>query len=316
MIILNKHAPLKKKYISANNSPFMNKTLCEAIMFRSKLRNKYLILKTTEAHEAYKKQRNYCVSLLRKTKKEFYENLNPSLIVDNKTFWKQGKPFFSDKTPRNRNITLLEGEKIISSPVKCAEIMNNFFSDAVNELDIDRSVHVEYVTNINNPTDKAIAMFKNHPSILSINELGYSQNNFSFQPISESNIHNAIINTDSTKAHQQDSIPPKVLKVTSDICCIVLSSDMNQCISEGKFPNNLKKADITPTFKKGDHLLKSNYRAVSILPTLSKIYEKILYHQTYEYFDNIFSKYLRGKTPKRAIFFRKCSFTIFLHTIW
>ena len=67
---------------------------------------------------------------------------------------------------------------------------------------------------------------------------------------------------------------------------------MNQCISEGKFPNNLKKADITPTFKKGDHLL--NYRAVSILPTLSKIYEKILYHQIYEYFDNIFSKYLSG----------------------
>ena len=155
-------------------------------------------------------------------------------------------------------------------------------------------MHVEYVTNINNPIDKAIAMFKNHPSILSINELGYSQNNFSFQPISELNIHNAIINTDSTKAHQQDSIPPKVLKVTSDICCIVLSSDMNQCISEGKFPNNLKKADITPTFKKGDHLLKSNYRAVSILPTLSKIYEKILYHQIYEYFDNIFSKYFSG----------------------
>ena len=107
MIILNKHAPLKKKYIKANNSPFMNKTLCKAIMFRSKLRNKYLILKATEA---YQKQRNYCVSLLRKNKKEFYENLNPSLIADNKTFRKQVKPFFSDKTPRNRNITLLEGE--------------------------------------------------------------------------------------------------------------------------------------------------------------------------------------------------------------
>ena len=60
MIILNKHAPLKKKYIRANNSPFMNKTFCKAIMSRSKLRNKYLILKTAEAHEAYKKQRNYC----------------------------------------------------------------------------------------------------------------------------------------------------------------------------------------------------------------------------------------------------------------
>ena len=50
MIILNKHAPLMKKYIRANNSPFMNKPLCNAIMIRSKLRNKYLKLKTTESH--------------------------------------------------------------------------------------------------------------------------------------------------------------------------------------------------------------------------------------------------------------------------
>ena len=56
--------------------------------------------------------------------------------------------------------------------------MNKFFSDAVNELDIDRSVHVEYVTTTKKPVGKAIAMFKNHPSILKINELGYSNNTF------------------------------------------------------------------------------------------------------------------------------------------
>ena len=99
---------------------------------------------------------------------------------------------------------------------------------------------------------------------------------------------------DSSKSYLKDNIPPKILKENNDICAIVLSSDINQCISKGKFPDNLKNADITPIFKKGDRLLKSNYRAVSILPTLSKIYEKILYHQMYEYFDNIFSKYLSG----------------------
>ena len=202
-IILNKHAPLKKKYIRANNSPFINKPLCKAIMIRSKLRNKYLKLKTTESHEAYQKQRNYCASLLRKNKKGFYENLNPSLIADNKTFWKHVKPSFSDKTPMNRNITLLKGNKIISGPVRCAEIMNNVFSDAVDELDIDRSVHVDYLTNVNNPVEKAIATFKNHRGIFSIKELGYSQKKVSFHPISELSIHNAINNIDSTKAYQQ-----------------------------------------------------------------------------------------------------------------
>ena len=57
---------------------------------------------------------------------------------------------------------------------------------------------------------------------------------------------------------------------------------------------NLKKEDITPLFKKLERILKSNYRAVSILPTLSKVYEKIFYQQMYEYFYLIFSKYLCG----------------------
>ena len=73
-----------------------------------------------------------------------------------------------------------------------------------------------------------------------------------------------------------------------------IRSDLNLCIKKGIFPSNLKNADITPLFKKLDHLLKSNYRPVSILPTLLKIYEKLLYQQMYEYFDSIFSKYLSG----------------------
>ena len=91
---------MKTKYLRANNSPFMNKELTKAIMVRSRLKNKLLKFKTIEAREAYKKQRNFCVSLLRRIKKYFYENLNPKFITDNKKFWKQVKPFFSDKSPK------------------------------------------------------------------------------------------------------------------------------------------------------------------------------------------------------------------------
>ena len=65
-------------------------------------------------------------------------------------------------------------------------------------------------------------------------------------------------------------------------------------VDTGSFPSNLKNADITPLFKKIECLLKSNYIPVRILPTLSKIYEKILCTQIYEYSNNIFSKYLSG----------------------
>ena len=73
---------------------------------------------------------------------------------------------------------------------------------------------------------------------------------------------------DSSKAYHKNNIPPKILKQNDDICSLVLSSDMNMCIENGKFPNNLKNADIASTFKKG--LLKSNYIHISILPTLLK----------------------------------------------
>ena len=73
-----------------------------------------------------------------------------------------------------------------------------------------------------------------------------------------------------------------------------MTYDINRCIDEGKFPSNLKNADVTPVYKKIDRLLKRTYRPISILPTLSKVYEKILYQQIYNYFNNIFSKFLCG----------------------
>ena len=105
-----------------------------------------------------------------------------------------------------------------------------------------------------------------------------------------------ILNTDTSEAYQIDNIPPKLIR-----------ENVNRCIETGKYPDNFKKADITPYFKKGDRLSKVNYRPISILPTFSKIYEKILYQQIYEYFNNIFSKYLcgfrKGHTTQHCLLF-------------
>ena len=85
-----------------------------------------------------------------------------------------------------------------------------------------------------------------------------------------------------------------MLKENFDICSYFLLTNVNNCILEAEFPDNLKLAEIFPFFKKGGRLLKNNYRPVSILPTISKIYEEMLYEQMYEYFNNIFSKYVCG----------------------
>ena len=63
--IFNEHAPLKTRYARANQALFTNKKLSKVIMPRSRLRNKFLKIKTDANGKAYNKQRNYCVSLFR-----------------------------------------------------------------------------------------------------------------------------------------------------------------------------------------------------------------------------------------------------------
>ena len=92
-----------------------------------------------------------------------------------------------------------------------------FFCDAFKDLDIDRSKHVNRKVNVDDPIQKYIEMYKNHPSILKIHEEEILQDRFSFLPISETRIHSLISNIDSSKAYQSNNIPPKVLNDNADI---------------------------------------------------------------------------------------------------
>ena len=76
METVNQHAPCKQKHVRRNQLPFMNKTLLQEIMTRTRLRNKFLKSRTEENKRKHTKQRNYCVSLLRKVKNKYYSNLN------------------------------------------------------------------------------------------------------------------------------------------------------------------------------------------------------------------------------------------------
>ena len=67
--VLNAHVPVKKKIQRFNNNPFMTKQLRKAIMHRSRLKNVFNKNRTPKTWDSYKKQRNFCVNLLRKTKK-------------------------------------------------------------------------------------------------------------------------------------------------------------------------------------------------------------------------------------------------------
>ena len=113
--VLDKHAPMKKRYIRANDSPFMNRTLRKAFMLRARLKNRYNKNKTADNWDAFRRQRNFCVKLSRKTKRDFYNQLDISEVTENKKFWKTVKPFISDKRSSKSRITLIEEGEIVSN---------------------------------------------------------------------------------------------------------------------------------------------------------------------------------------------------------
>ena len=99
-----------------------------------RLRNNFLKDRSEENKRKYSNQRNYCVSLLRKSNSEYFGNINEKKISDNKTFWKTIKPFLLDKITSTQKITLTEKEEIIMGDENTAEVLNTFFSNIESKL--------------------------------------------------------------------------------------------------------------------------------------------------------------------------------------
>ena len=136
----------------------------------------------------------------------------------------------------------------------------------------------------------AVNKLQNHPSILKIKS-NRTYSGFSFRPVNYGEVLTEFKNLDISKTTQLEGIPTKIVKGNLNISATFLVKDINKCIRKVESPDKLKTTDITPAFKKGDKHGKSNYRAVSMLPILSKVYEKCLYKQVENYKENILSNF-------------------------
>ena len=292
--VLNKHAPLNKKFIRANHVPYMTKNLRKAIMKRSQLENKYIRNYTVENMNKYKKHKNFCSKLYKKERKKFYSQLD---ITDNKLFWKTMKPLLSDKCTYASKISLVHND-VISDDQELADIFNNFFEQAVDilgmqEYQSDHNIDINSISD--DPSDYAIAKYKNRPSIIMINENVSFESRFSFMTVNEENVQREILDLNSKKPCTFGNIPTKMLRSSSDICNVALQNIWNsEILGKLYFPNKLKLADITPVYKKKDPTLVENYRPVSVLPSVSKIFERIIQKQFSNFVDQFLSPYLCG----------------------
>ena len=81
-----------------------------------------------------------------------------------------------------------------------------------------------------------------------------------------------------------DEISNKLLKAIGTELAKPLTIIINQCLLTGIFPDLLKIAKVKPLFKLGDACQLNNYRPISLLPTISKVFERVIYSQLYTYF--------------------------------
>ena len=178
-----------------------------------------------------------------------------------------------------------------------AEKINGFFKNPVTNLGIDQTNSYEKsVDDVIDPIERAIQKFEKHPSILKIKHIVEGKNieEFNFSSISANDIHNEIMQLNVKKATTFKNIPPKLLKESVDVCTPIMQDIINSCLLSHVFPDELKMADVFPVFKKGDTTDKRNYRPISVLPTVSKPFERIMEKQIGDYMKIHLSDYLCG----------------------
>ncbi len=106
---------------------------------------------------------------------------------------------------------------------------------------------------------------------------------FTLSEISEYDVFLLLSDLKSSKLTGIDSIPARVLKISAEIISPSLTWIFNLCIKTGVYIDDWKKAWVIPIYKSEDRKKCENYRPISILPIISKIFERSVFNQLYEF---------------------------------
>ena len=176
---------------------------------------------------------------------------------------------------------LVENEKIVSK--------NEIFNDITKGLNIEKWP----ASNLpcKDPLVNDIRKYEMHPSILKIKSVSKSIRIFDFNFVSSDDISKILTSLDLTKK-TTGVIPTKIVKLANQEICKDLANCINESIKKNELPNELKAADITPIFKNKDPLNKENYRPISVLPTVSKIFERVLFDQLAKFSNTFLSPFV------------------------
>ena len=118
--------------------------------------------------------------------------------------------------------------------------------------------------------------------------------NFNFQEVSRENVKKEMINFNAKKFSANGSIPAKILKQCVHVYLSFLTKAINRAITENIFPEQLKKFEVIPLHKNEDPLKKEIYRPMSLLPDVSKVFDRVINKKINIYMQDKLSKHMTG----------------------
>lgn len=279
--LYNKTFPvLKSQSIYKNRKPW----LTAGIKFSIKQKNKlYRISKNSPSNESVLRYKNYkrqLRSLIKKAETDYYEQIFHENKSNLKYIWRTIKDVINRKRNDYHKSKFHINGSVATDPMIIANAFNNFFINVGPSL-----------ANTLPHTD--------------VNPLSYLPNtnkhSIFIEPTTTDEVKNIIILLKSSSPGH-DEIHAKIIKATFNYFIDILVYLINLSFQQGVFPNELKHAKVIPIFKSGDHMFINNYRPISVLPTLSKIFEKIMYLRMLKFIEKhmLLYKYQFGFREKHS----------------
>ena len=271
----DKHMPTKfvryNKY-KHKKSPWITSGIIKSIQYKDNLYKKYRMSDPNSVvHETLKinlkTYNNILKQSIRLSKRKYYESLFYKFRSDIKGTWKTINGILNTTKRKSRfPLYFKENGNIITNKKEIANKFNNIFINAGKNV----------ADGIQLPQNK------NHKSYLKNKYV----NNFKFDLIDEDIIVSIIDKLTPKNTCGFDGISTKVVKECKLSLSKPLTIIVNQMLTTGIYPDKLKIAKVVPIHKKDNETIFTNYRPISLLPSLSKIFEKVIFKQLYDFFQS------------------------------
>ena len=202
---------------------------------------------------------------IKQAKKAYYQEAFQKHQNDIKSTWRIIKDILN-KSQKQKNYpdTFLVDGKLISDKLIIAKQFNSYFSN------IGQNLASEIIT----PNNKSFTDYLISPCGIG----------FNFVNVTVADIMKIIDNLQAKTSSGVDGLSVKLLKLIKDDVASSITLIINQSFQSGIFPDQLKIAKVIPIFKKDDSAKLDNYRPISILPAISKVFEKCIFNQLHEHF--------------------------------